>query len=47
MPHIRNVQLNNPMAQSILDDLGALDDNSLPGWSFIHYGASEVVPSHT
>ena len=44
-PHIRNIKNNKPMAQSILDDLGVLDDNRLPGWSFIHYGASEVVPS--
>ena len=34
------------MAASILDDLGSFDDNRLPGWSFIHYGASEVVPSY-
>ena len=33
------------MAQSIFDDLGQLDDNRIPGWSFIHYGASEIVPS--
>jgi len=33
------------MAQSILNDLSVIDDNKLPGWSFIHYGASEVVPS--
>lgn len=32
------------MTQSIFDELGVLDDNRLAGWSFIHYGASEIVP---
>jgi hypothetical protein len=36
----------NPMTQSIFDDLGSLDCNKLPGWSFIQLGASEIVP-HT
>lgn len=47
LPHIRNIQSSNPMCASILDDLGNFDDNRLPGWSFIHYGASEVVPSYS
>jgi serine/threonine protein kinase len=46
-PHIRNIKQNNPMAASIFDDLGVIDDNRLPGWSFIHYGASEVIPSYS
>jgi len=33
------------MAQSIFEDLVPSENNKLPGWSFIHFGASEVVPS--
>jgi len=43
-PHVRNIKLDDAMAQSIFDDLGIVDDNRLPGWSFIHLGASEVIP---
>ena len=47
-PHVRHIEDDANMAMSIFDDLGILDDNRLPGWSFIHYGASEIVPSaHT
>jgi hypothetical protein len=33
------------MAQSILEDLVLNEANKLPGWSFVHFGASEVIPS--
>lgn len=43
-PHVRNIKQEEAMAQSIFDDLGLIDDNRLPGWSFIHLGASEIIP---
>lgn len=44
-PHIRNTNVQKPMAESIIEDLGNRDENKIPGWSFIHYGASEIFPA--
>lgn len=31
------------MAQSILEDLIPNEANKLPGWSFVHFGASFLI----